>query len=86
MTFSVTVFAEDSSYNINDDVKTTKYSFVLDSNGIVSAFDENEDIMPRSSISGYQDGNVSKHSPGFLVWVDSSGIGGMGVTVKTMLF
>lgn len=83
MSLSVTAFAAEPVNTTNNDVKATKYSVELDSNGIVSVSDENGNIMPRSSISGYQNGDVTSNSSGFIVWVDSSGIGGMGVTVKT---
>lgn len=83
MSLSATAFAAEPADTTNNDVKATKYSVELDSDGIVSVSDENGNVMPRSSISGYQNGDVSSNSSAFLVWVDSSGIGGMGVTVKT---
>ena len=80
---SSTAFAVAPSVDANNDVEATMYNVVLNSDGIVSVSDERGNIMPLSSISGYQNGNVTNGSPGFLVWVDASGIGGMGVTVKT---
>lgn len=77
-------FASEFSGEIESTLpKATLYNLALNSDGIVSVSDENGDIMPLSSISGYQNGNVSKGSSGFTVWVNASGIGGMGVTVKT---
>lgn len=90
---SATAFAAENGTNSNNENNATMYNVVLNSDGIVSVSDENGDIvsisdeesgiMPLSSISGYNKGNLTSSSRGFLVWVDASGIGGMGVTVKT---
>ena len=95
MTFSLfaTAFAAEPAVDSNNENNATMYNVVLNSDGIVSVSDENgdivplsdgeSDIMPLSSISGYNKANLTSSSHGFLVWVDASGIGGMGVTVKT---
>ena len=83
LSFSSPAFAAETTEDVSNDVKATLYNVDLTSDGIVSVSDENGNIMPLSSISGYNQGDVSSNSSGFLVWVDSSGIGGMGVTVIT---
>lgn len=83
MSISATAFAAEPAEDISKKTEATVYNVVLNSDGIVSVSDEDGGIMPLSSISGYASGSVTSSSPGFLVWVDASGIGGMGVTVKT---
>ena len=83
MAVSTTAFAAENETTNNNTVKATKYDVKLNSDGIVSVSDENGSVVPLSSISGYANGNVSSGSSYFLVWVDSSGVGCMGVTVKT---
>lgn len=87
LSLSIPAFAaeiqNDVNADVNTDVEATMYSLELTSEEIVSVTDEDGNIMPLSSISGYASGDISSTSSGFLVWVDSSGIGGMGVTVKT---
>lgn len=83
LSISVTAFATDITRDANNDT-VTMYSLELTSEGISSVSDEEGNIVPLSSISGYACGDVDSSNPGFLVWVDSSGIGGMGVTVKTI--
>lgn len=83
MAVTTTAFAAEPKTTNTDTIDVTKYNVELNSDGIVSVSDENGNIMPFSSISGHTNGYVSSKSPSFPVWVDSSGIGGMGVTVKT---
>ena len=67
----------------NTATKATMYNIELNSEGIVSVTDINGKELEESSISGYAQGNVTSTSTGFIVDVDASGMGGMGVTVKT---
>ena len=83
MSLSATAFAAEPKDNSNNDVKVTKYDVELGSEGIVSVSDENGNIMPTSSISGYANADVTSNASSFRVNVSASGIGGMGVTVKT---
>ncbi len=83
LSLSVSAFAAEITSDVNTDVEATMYNLEITSEGIVSVTDENGNIMPRSSISGYASGDVRSDSTFFLVWVDASGIGGMGVTVTT---
>lgn len=83
MSLSIPAFAAESPVEVSVAAEATMYTMELTSEGIVSISDEDGNIMPFSSISGYQNGNVTENSNSFLVWVDASGLGGMGVTVKT---
>lgn len=83
LSLSVHAFAAEVTSDVKTDVEATMYNLEVTSKGIISVSDENGNVLPRSSISGYASGDVSRDSTYFLVWVNSSGIGGMGVTVKT---
>lgn len=65
----------------------TCYNLEVSSDGIVSCTDENGNevstISPRSSISGYGSDTLSSSNPAIVIYPDASGIGGMGITIKT---
>lgn len=81
---STTAFAAESTPKLtHNTTEATMYNVELNSDGIVSITNQNGKRMPASSISGYNNGNITSSSNGFLVWVNASGTGGMGVTVTT---
>ncbi len=70
------------------DMEATRYDLEVSSEGIVSCTDENgnsvSNISPRSTISGYTNGTVNRNNPMLVLYPDvATGIGGMGVTIKT---
>lgn len=80
---SVTAFAADTE----DTTGATCYNLAVSSDGMVTCTDENgnelSNVSPLSSISGYTSGSVTKDKNLIVLYPDnSSGIGGMGITVK----
>lgn len=79
LSFSTTAFASEI-----DNIDNTKcYNLEVTSEGISSITDENGDsVSPYSTISGYEQATLTNDPAGVQVFIDSSGWGGMGVTVK----
>lgn len=67
--------------------KAKCYNLEVSSTGVIFCTDENGNevpyISPRSSISGYGNDSISTENPAIVIYPDASGIGGMGITVKT---
>lgn len=67
--------------------KATCYNLEVSSNGVISCSNENGDelpvITPRSTISGYENANITSDHAFMMVDVEASGWGGMGITIKT---
>lgn len=84
---STSAFASESQDNKDADKNATCYNLEVTSDGIASITDEkgNEvsSISPRSSISGYNQATLSGDPAGIIVYINSSGWGGMGVTIET---
>ncbi len=78
-----TVFAAEPSPTSD----TTLYTLECTSEGVVAITDEYGNsvskVSARSSISGYEQLTMTSNPTGVIVYVDSSGIGGMGATVQT---
>lgn len=89
--FSAPTFAAETSSISAKSITPDIYNVALNSKGIISIsnknsirdLNSNNEIIPLSSISGYNNGNLTSSSKGFIVRVSADGIGGMGVTVKT---
>ena len=66
--------------------EATCYNVEFTSDGVQSITDETGNAVDSptllSTISGYGDGTLTNDPDGFIIYVDSSGWGGMGVTVK----
>lgn len=78
-----TAFAAETT----SDTKGTCYNLEVSGDGIVSCTDENgnvvSDISPRSTISGYTQGTISRNNNLLVIYPDeASGIGGMGINIK----
>lgn len=86
MCLGTTAFAAESETASDTTPEATCYSLEVTSNGVASITDEDgnevDSISPRSSISGYNQATLTGDPVGVSVFVDSSGWGGMGVTVK----
>ncbi len=72
---------------VEEPCDATAYNVELTSDGVASITDEDgnpvSDSVLRSSISGYDQDTLTANNPGIAVYVNSSGIGGMGATVET---
>lgn len=76
--FVTTAFAAEPAENS----EAKCYTFEVTSEGITSVTDGNE-VTPQSSISGYNQASISGDPASIFIYPNSSGWGGMGVTVKT---
>ena len=92
MMFSASTLTAFAAEPETDNIRNaTFYDMEVDSSGIVSITDEDGNEVDtsdsegqlRSSISGYNQADLTNTSNGLLVWVNASGIGGMGITVET---
>lgn len=93
ISISATAFAAETTHDFTKTKTPTMYNVALNSEGIISISDKEgntlrdlenaNSIMPLSSISGYNNGNLTSSSKGIIIRVSAEGIGGMGVTVKT---
>lgn len=83
MSFGTTTFAAEPATTPD----ATFYTLECTSEGVVSITDEDgnavSDSVLRSSISGYEQETMTTDPAGVIVYVQSSGIGGMGATVET---
>ena len=83
MAFGTTAFASE----VEKPCDAIAYNLELTSDGVASITDEDgnpvSDSVLRSSISGYEQATMTTDPTGVIVYVDSSGIGGMGATVET---
>ena len=83
---SVTVFASENTVDKANIPTATLYNVELTSEGIASITNEDGSKVPastRSSISGYEQTNISGNPAGVFVYPTASGIGGMGATVQS---
>lgn len=79
LSFGTTAFAAETG----ETNEAKCYNLEVTSEGVSSITDaEGNTVSPRSTISGYEQTTLSGDPAGIVVYVDSSGWGGMGVTVK----
>lgn len=79
---TATAFAYETTYPSDLDVKDC-ITLEVTSEGIVSATNMDGQVVPMSSISGYGYSYLTSSDHAFIIYPEGSGIGGMGVTIKT---
>lgn len=80
-TLSVSANEFENALSSSEATSPRHITYEVTSEGIISAEVDGQ-VMPRSSISGYANGNCDGPSCIFICPVISSGEGGMGITVK----
>lgn len=79
---AVSAFAADIEANDNETTEAQEcIMLTVTSEGITST--QSNENVPRSTISGYAYGYINKKDHSVTVDVEGSGIGGMGVTIRT---
>ena len=79
---TVSASAAEATTNNSEELNGQHITYEVTSDGIVSVEYDGE-VAPCSTISGYKNGSLTSSSAILKVPVTASGVGGMGITVKT---